>query len=166
MMRYVLATALTVAVTPLMAQSEDGGDFAHGIDAARAAVEATALELDVNNDQLISRSELMAAAFEGFSAYDVDESGDIDITEWTTAPFGFSEMARARGREQAYNAAMGLVFDLFDRDDDQLLSNGNFLAAMNGAFSYADMNKDDELTGEEFRRGFIMNVALRQAMRE
>ncbi|MDA8585914.1 EF-hand domain-containing protein [Rhodobacteraceae bacterium] len=165
MMRYVLVTALTLAATPLLAQSDGEVQSPSNFDAARATVELRALELDTNKDGVINRPELTAAATAAFPIYDADASGDIDVVEFKTAPFGFSDMASFRGREQAYDAAFGLVFDLFDRDEDGRLNEEDFLTSIDRAFNYADIDSDDALTNDEFLRGFITNVALRHAMR-
>jgi Ca2+-binding EF-hand superfamily protein len=163
MLRPSLAALLLIAALPAAAQQGAGPDL---IDAARSAVEAQALDLDANSDGRIDRAEIAAAVEAGFPTFDADGSGDIDAREFEEWPFGFYEMAAHRDREQAYHAAFGLVFDLFDRSGDGRLDLAEFQAAMNRSLDFADRDGDGSMTYDEFMRGFVPNVALRHAMRD
>ncbi|MBM2576351.1 EF-hand domain-containing protein [Jannaschia sp. Os4] len=162
MLRF-LASTLLLAAAPASGQETDA---AASVDAARAAVEAQALDLDADGDGLIGRAEVAAAVAASFPTFDADGSGDIDPREWEEWPFGFYDMALHRDRAQAYHAAFGLVFDLFDRSGDGRLDEAEFAGAMDRALDFADRDGDGAMSHEEFLRGFVPNVALRHAMRD
>ena len=56
-----------------------------------------------------------------------DDNGNLTWQEFSTWGFGMEDVAVETGREQAYETARKVVFDLWDRSDDWILS------AMNSA---------------------------------
>jgi len=135
-----------LSATQLIAQTTQETEANVNVDAARSTVQANAREIDINDDGLISRQELLAAAAQAFPLYDADQSEDIDVNEFRESLFGFADMARVRDRQQAFDAAFGLVFDLFDREGDRRLSQQDLLDAVDRAFSYADHDSDNALS--------------------
>ncbi len=75
-------------------------------------------------------------------------------------------MAAHRDRAQAYHAAFGLVFDLFDRSGDARLDLAEYRTALDRSLDFADRDGDGAMTHDEFMRGFVPNVALRHAMQD
>ncbi|MEM7644381.1 MAG: hypothetical protein AAF366_17925 [Pseudomonadota bacterium] len=158
--------AALFALGPSVVLAQPVEDAAATVDAARAAIEAQAAELDTDHDDLIDRGEIKAAAMAGFPTFDVDGSGDIDPREFAEWPFGFYDMARHRDRAGEYRAAFGTVFDIFDHSGDSLLDRREFRTAMLRALDDADSDGDGTTSREEFLQGFVLNVALRHAMQE
>ncbi|MEM7709509.1 MAG: hypothetical protein AAF264_01915 [Pseudomonadota bacterium] len=164
-MTKILIAGLLVATTiPVMAQQME--DAAATVDAARAAIEAQAAELDTDRNDVIDRDEIAAAAEAGFATFDVDGSGDIDPREFAEWPFGFYEMAQHRGQTDAYHTAFGLIFDIFDQSSDRRLDRQEFQSAMLRSLDDADSDGDGAMSHDEFLRGFVPNVALRHAMED
>jgi Ca2+-binding EF-hand superfamily protein len=165
MTRPLAALLCLGLATPLCAQEAGGPPPASlTVDAARAQVEESAMLIDTNGDALIDRSEIDAASVAYFASIDVDGSGTLTRGEFLGWEFGLADMAAFRGRSQGYEAAMGMVFDFFDRDGDRLVAREELEVAIARAHLYADTNDDQALTFDEFRSNFIINVALRNAM--
>lgn len=165
MTRAALAPALASFALPALAEGPAAIDPAPArVDAGRAAVEAFAARLDADGDRAIDRGELAAGAALAFPSIDKDGSGTVDAREWRDWEFGLGEMAAFRGRAQAYDAAMGIVFDLLDRDGDGALTAVEYRESMAAAHASADRNGDGRLGLGAFYQGFLVNVALRHAM--
>ena len=156
------ALALIAFAAPSTAQTAAGLPA----DAARSTIESFAREFDVDGDGRIARAELAGGVRTVFPSVDADGSGAVDRREFLEWEFGFADMARFRSREQAYEAAMGLVFELYDRDGSGAVDEGEYATAMDASLDYADVDEDGALTYDEFFRGFLINVALRNAMVE
>lgn len=162
------ATIAALAVPlPALAQSSQGDlNAGNAADAARAMVEEWAGVLDANGDRRIDGGEMAEGLSRVFPSVDADSSGSVSQAEFRDWEFGLAEMAAFRDRAQAYDAAMGVVFDLYDRDDDGALTMEEYREAIDRSMAYADFDEDGAMSYDEFRRGFIINVALRHAMVE
>ncbi|UWQ20141.1 EF-hand domain-containing protein [Jannaschia sp. W003] len=156
-----LACAL-VLLSPAAAFAQTDGTP----DAARSAIEASALALDTDGDGRLAPAEIDVAVTEMFPSLDADGSGAVDRTEFEEWPFGFHDMAAHRDRAEAYHAVFGLLFDLFDRGGDGRLDLPELREGMAAAAAYADRDGDGAMSRTEFLRGFVPNVALRHAMRD
>jgi hypothetical protein len=135
-------------------------------DAARAMGEAIALDIDADGDGALTPREVAAASREVFAS--IDDDGDRRITpvEMVHWPLGLRDIAAFRDRAQAHEVAMTTAHDLFDRDDDGVVTQGEMSAAFEFATDYADTDGDGALSRREFRQGFILSVLLRNALTE
>ena len=164
MTRSVPFALILTALAGGAASAESAG--AASVDAVRARIEEAARTLDADRDGLVSPGEMRAAAEAAFPTFDADGSGDVDPAEFRGWRFGHADVARFRGRAQAFDAVTGFVFDLFDVGGDGRLDRGEFLAALDASLRYADRDGDGARTRDEYLRGFIGSVALRHAVAE
>ena len=133
---------------------------------ARSVLEAVAAALDADDDRIIAPAELAPAAASVFVSMDADRDGRLVLAEMLGWRDGLGEMAAFRGRSQAYEATLGLVFDMFDEDGDGAVDAPEHARAIRKAARLADADRDGELSMEEYRTRFMLNVALRNAMVE
>lgn len=155
-------SVLALLAAPAWAQSTDL--VAASVDAARAEIERTAAAADADADGRITPAEMRAVASALFPSIDADGSGAILRDEFLGWEFGLQDMAAFRDRAQGYEAAMGMAFDLFDRDGDHGIDAAELERGMDAASAYADRNGDGAMDRAEFRQNFVINVALRNAL--
>ena len=74
--------------------------------------------VDENQDGYASLEEQMRQAENIFVSMDADDNGILSWQEISTWGFGMEDVAQESGREQAYQTARKVVFDLWDRSDD------------------------------------------------
>ncbi|MEM7490041.1 MAG: EF-hand domain-containing protein [Pseudomonadota bacterium] len=162
-----LALGAALAAGPALAGDPlHGATAAQSVDAGRSQVEDFARALDADGDMSISAEELRTATMEIFPSADTDGSGAVDRAEFVGWKYGLADMAAFRGRDQGFDAAMGVVFDLFDRNDDGGLDPAEMEEGMMRSLAYADTDGDGAMALEEFYRDFLITVALRNGMVE
>ncbi|MEM9795211.1 MAG: EF-hand domain-containing protein [Pseudomonadota bacterium] len=156
---------LALLAATLLFAAPAAGQIRHH-DAGAAMVQSLAAAMDANSDGAISLEELTETSALIFEKIDADSSGSLTFEEMTDWEFGLAEMAEFRGRGQAYDAAMGVVFDMFDRDNSGQVDGTEHSEAITRAAQYADTDNDGAMSFDEFYSNFIVNVALRNAMIE
>ncbi|MEM9795212.1 MAG: hypothetical protein AAF919_01915 [Pseudomonadota bacterium] len=160
MFRNVLSVLLAAALAvPVAAQP-----MTPGHDAARAIGESIFLSLDIDRSGAVTQEEMIMLGDLVFETMDRDASLLISRDEMISWEHGLADMAAFRGRSQAHEAAMGMVFDIFDADGDAGLTAEEHRAAIDRAHQLADSDGDGKLSAREFRESFIISVALRNAM--
>ncbi len=160
-------TALTLAALLLAAPSTAQTlptDISLTVDPARASIDAFAVAMDTNRDSRISTVELDIAAQAIFASMDTDASGALTELEMTGWEHGMAQLAAFRGRTQAYDAALGVVFDLLDGDGSGTIDAGEHTRGMRAAGALADRDGDGAMTLGEFRDGFMVTTAIRQGL--
>ena len=70
--------------------------------------------VDENQDGYASLEEQMRQAENFFVSMDADDNGILSWQEFSTWGFGMEDVAQESGREQAYETARKVVFDLWD----------------------------------------------------
>ncbi|MFQ6549069.1 hypothetical protein AADZ90_014025 [Aestuariibius sp. 2305UL40-4] len=133
-------------------------------DAGRAAAEIFAQEIDADGDGVISDTELQGFGDSVFASIDLDGDGAMSEEEMRDWRFGMSDLAEFRERTQAYDTAVAMAFDIFDRDNDSAVSPDEHAAAIQASADYADLDGDGALSIPEYLDGFIFNVAMRSAL--
>ena len=133
-------------------------------DSVRAQIEGVAVAMDLDGDGLISTAEAAETGDRVFASLDADASGAVDRGEMLDWEHGMAATAAFRGREQAYGAAIGIAFDLFDADGDGMVTRGEHAAAIERAAAFADLDGDGGMSRGEFARRFVFGVAMRNAL--
>ena len=159
-----LAAPCLALLSAAAAQAQSRDVVAASVDAARAAIETAAAEMDADGDGRITAAELQDGHAALFTSVDADASGEILRDELIGWEFGLGEMAAFRDRAQGFEAAMGMVFDLFDRDGDHGITAQEIAEGLVQAHAFADRDGDGALSYAEYRSNFVVNVALRNAM--
>ena len=99
-----------------------------------------------------------------FVSMDYDESGSVNLEEFTNWDFGFNFIAQDGGQERAYQTAQKVIFAMWDHNADGEITKGEYQKSMVWDFRRADVDDDAFLTKDEFLRGYIVNVAYRAAL--
>lgn len=164
MTRTILALAATAFLaTPALAQTLPA-DISLTVDPGRASIDAFAVAMDANNDGRISPVEMDSAARAVFASMDVDGDGALTEGEMTGWEHGMAHLAAFRGRSQAYDAAMGMVFEMLDRDMSGTVDAAEHARGMRAAWALADRDGDGVMSHAEFRDGFVVTAALRRGL--
>lgn len=160
-MTYATYPALVAAFLAVSVQADEIGNLRN--DPGRAIAEAIAAQVDADSDGFIDLAELDAAAEEAMAAIDRNDDGRMTRGELMSWQMGMAELAAFRDRAASYETVMAFVFDIFDRDNDSIVSPEEHRAAVLRSYDYADLDEDGRLTIEEYLGGFIFNVAMRSA---
>lgn len=154
-MKNAAIIAVLLATTgPVWAQSE-GAELAN----------LSFVSSDANGDGMVSRDEMMEQASNIFVSMDSDDSGALSLDEYSSWDFGFALIAEETGRVQAYETALKFVFNMWDRDIDGAVTADEFRRGVARDFARVDVDSDFALNAQEFLGGFIVNVALRSALK-
>ncbi|MGC6527847.1 MAG: hypothetical protein ACON45_07205 [Paracoccaceae bacterium] len=121
--------------------------------------------VDENQDGYASLEEQMRQAENFFVSMDVDDNGILSWQEFSTWGFGMEDAAQESGREQAYETARKVVFDLWNRSDDWKLTEEEQRRGITADFFQADEDRDGRLSKMEMLKHSIINVTLRSALR-
>ena len=154
---------LASAVAALLVAPAAADPLAPTHDAAGAMGAAFVMALDADRSGTVEPEELSRFADAAFSAIDADSSGDVTRAEMLGWADGPRAEAAFVGRAQGYDAALGTVFDLFDRDRDGRLTPTEHAHGIVAAAAFADLDGDGVLTTREFRDGYVLEVAMRNA---
>lgn len=152
--------AAPLAAAPLLAPV----DASATVDPGRAAIDAFAIAADANRDGRLSMVELESAGRVVFASMDVDADGAVTEAEMTGWRYGLADLAAFRGRAQAHDTAMGLVFDMMDRDRSGFVEAGEHRDGLARGWRNGDRDGDGRLSMAEFRDGFFITAALRRAL--
>ncbi|GFE65800.1 EF-hand domain-containing protein [Litoreibacter roseus] len=134
--------------------------------AGRALAEQFASGIDVNSDGTITFEELNNATDEAFASVDTDGDGSATFAEMRDWKYGFGELATFQGRDARFTTSIAIVFDIFDRDNDGLVTLEEHQTGIVNSSQYADTDEDGVLTFEEYYEGFIYNIAMRNVFVE
>ena len=152
---HALALALGAIVLGLPAAAQDSG---------RAVAEQFATIMDADGDGTMSAQEVRAFADTAFGSVDTDENGALSVAEMIDWQYGFAELAAFRDRTQAFETTVAVIHDMFDRDNDGLVTTEEHDDAILRSVEYSDLDGDGTLTREEYLGGFIYNIAMRNAL--
>lgn len=161
--RTALALTAALFAAPAMSQTRPA-DVSLLVDPGRAAVEAFAVAIDANRDGRISPAELDTAGRAVFASMDTDADSVLTRDEMAGWEHGMSRLAAFRGRTQAYEASVGLVFDLFDRDRSDTIDADEHADGIRAALAQADRDGDGAMSLAEFRDEFVMTAAVRDGL--
>lgn len=158
-MKLLTATCILLLALPLgaMAQSDaqtPGRDLAELIFGS----------IEGNPEGAADMGEYVTFGEDIFISMDYDESGSVDLKEFTDWDFGFNFIAEDEGQQRAYETAQRVVFSFWDRDADGEIDQNEYHHAMVSDFQRADTDNDAFLTRDEFLYGYIINVAYRAAL--
>lgn len=160
-----LALPLAMALLSVPAMAETlSADVSMTVNSGRAAVDAFAVAIDANRDGRISPVEMDTAGRAIFASMDVDGDGLLTRGEMTGWEHGAARLAEFRGRTEAYDAAIGMVFDLFDRDHSGGVDAAEHAKAMRDGWALADRDGDGVMSLNEFREGFVVTAAMRTGL--
>ena len=159
-MLHFAALALVLATAPALAQMQQRTDL------GEAAIDAFAYGMDLNGDAQISPIEMNMASRQIFTAMDDNSDDLVSRDEMVGWEQDMRSLARFRGRMQAYNATMGLVFTLFDSDRDNMLTRAEHSDGLGQAWRVADRDGNGTMSMAEFRDDFLVTSALRAAVTE
>ena len=118
-----------------------------------------------NGDVYASLEEQLNQAENIFVSMEADDKGKLTWQEFSTWGFGMENVAVETGREQAYEAARKVVFDVWDRSDDWILSRDEQRKGITADFFQADEDREGRLSKDELLKHSIINVSLRSALR-
>lgn len=155
-MKKTIITACVFALTTTLAFAEPEGKQLAGLGFIGA---------DANSDGVLSATEMQTMARDVFVSMDGDENESLSVQEFSSWGFGMRNLAEETGRVQAYDTALKIVYGLWDRDKNNAVSALEHRQAVGFDMLRADLNQDGQLTESEFLGSFIMNVALRAALK-
>lgn len=155
-MKKILLIAMGIGFMASAASSETEG---------RRLATLAFLGVDENGDGYASLEEQLNQAENIFVSMDADDNGNLTWQEFSTWGFGMEDVAVETGREQAYETARKVVFDLWDRSDDWILSRDEQRKGITADFFQADEDRDGRLSKDELLKHSIINVSLRSALR-
>ncbi len=137
---------------------------AQDLSSGRALAAQTFADSDADGDGRLMPEELQAHSGLVFVSMDSDEGGTLSEQEFLSWGFGMSNLADLSGTRQSHDTALRMVFDLWDRDNDSLVTEAEQSEGVATSFDYADLDADGALTEEEFLQGFIVNLGMRNAL--
>lgn len=155
-MKNAAAIAILLASTGAVWAQSDGAELANlGFESA-----------DLNSNGTVSRDEMMEQGDNIFVSMDSDDDGNLSFDEFFGWDFGFKNLAEEKGREQAYETALKMVFNIWDRDANGFVTSIEQRAGVARDFVRNDLDGDYALSRPEFLGGFLINVALRTALKD
>lgn len=161
-MTFVSKLGVTAGLALALSTSAFAADEPAGRELARLGF----LSIDANGDKIATVGEFMQYGEDVMASMDSNEDGAITYDEFSTWDFGFTNIAEAEGKMQGLDTARKIVFDFWDRSDDQVITGLEQQAAVVANIGYADLDGDGALSELEYLRGFIVNIAFRSALRD
>ncbi|MEM8824064.1 MAG: hypothetical protein AAGF30_10680 [Pseudomonadota bacterium] len=163
-MRSIIASLLIIAIAvPSAAQTALRGP---NHNAVRAGLEIMALSMDTDQNGLLDQTELRSGAEAVFRSMDGDADGYLLHTEMTAWDQGFGDIATHQGRDQAYEATMGVIFGLFDTDASGRLAQHEYVEGVTTAARYADLDGDGAMSLAEMHSHFLPAIAIQSSLPE
>ena len=131
----------------------------------QALAALTFKQIDADADQSVTLAELQGFGVDVLTSMDADDDVSITMPEFQAWDFGFVDIADEADKMEGYGTAQRMMFDLWDRDNDQKITADEMQAAMAREAAYADLDGNNALSADEFVTGFGMMVALRAALK-
>lgn len=157
MNQTIIALSLVAAIAlPAMASAQE--------NEGRRLAELAFASVDSAERGFIDMGEFTNFGNDVFTSMDVDDSGKLSLEEYMGWDFGMLPLAEERGRVDAYETALRIVFAFRDRNGDGEISKTEHRQSMNFDFQRADTDGDAVLTEAEFLSGFPVMVAIRAAV--
>ncbi len=150
----LLSTFALGPIIPAHAQSE-------GADLAILAFTST----DENSDGKLSMTEMRQQGASIFVSMDADDNASLTFGEFSSWGFGMQNFAEDLNRIGRYETALKIVFDLWDRDKDGNVTTREHREGVVADTIRADMDNNGRLSQSEFLGAFVLNVALRAALK-
>lgn len=150
----LLSTFALGLTAPAQAQS-DGADL--------AALAFTSTDADSNGQ--LSMTEMRQQGALIFVSMDADENDSLTFDEFSSWGFGFQNFAEDLNRVGRYQTALRIVFDLWDHDKDGNVTAREHREGVVTDTIRADMDNNGRLNQPEFLGAFVLNVALRAALK-
>lgn len=158
-MKTLTATCVLFLALPIAAMSQSD-DATPG----RELAELIYGSIEDNPNGAADMGEFVSFGQDIFISMDSDESGSVDLSEFTAWDFGFNFIAEDEGQQRAYETAHKVLFAFWDRDADGEISRAEYNNSMVTDFRRADTNNDALLSRDEFLSGYVINVAYRAAI--
>ena len=156
---YIIAQSIAIAV--LAVGSAQAQTKPNGLELA----ETVFASLDADGSESLSYSEMLEFSSDVFFSMDYDEDAGISYEEFSGWGFGIVSIAEDEGRTLEVLTAKKMIFGLWDRDNDNVISEQEQERAIIESANYADLNGDRLLSQAEYIQGFITNIAFRSALR-
>jgi Ca2+-binding EF-hand superfamily protein len=151
----ILAALVLTLAQPALAEDSPG----------KALAEATFKQIDANADGAIPIDELQAFRELVMVSMDADADGSVNLPEFQGWDFGFVNIAEESDKLEGFGTAQKMIFDFWDRDNDQKITDDEMGAAMVREMAYADLSADGTLDVTEFITGFSVMIAYRAALK-
>lgn len=119
---------------------------------------------DEDRSGQLTLAEMITQTDKIFSSMDENDDGNATQQEFLVWDFGFRNIAEDQGKLLALDSSMTLVFDYWDRDNDQLLHVSELQQGIVRSFQYADVDGSSQLSVDEYIKGFIANLAVQSAL--
>ncbi len=148
-----LTAALAVAAPAIAADSE-----------GRELAETLFDGIDDTNRGYLDQGQFRNFGKDVFVSMDTDEDRQLTLKEFMSWDYGMRLIAEEKGREEAYETALRVIFSFWDRDGDGTIAAVEQNRSLGNDFRRADLDEDALLTKEEFLNGFSVMVALRAAI--
>ncbi len=120
--------------------------------------------MEINPNNGADMGEFVSFGSDIFVSMDYDDSGSVDLREFTDWDFGFNFIAEDEGQQRAYETAQKIVFAVWDHDGDGEIALREYHKSMVSDFRRADTDDNAFLTRDEFLKGYVINVAYRAAL--
>ncbi len=158
MKKLAMTCSLVLAAsTAAMAQSDE-------IPPGRELAEIIFGSMEISPTGGADMGDFVSFGSDIFVSMDHDESGSVDLTEFTDWDFGFNFIAQDEGQQRAYETAQKIVFAVWDHDGDGDITQREYHKSMVSDFRRADTDDNAFLTRDEFLSGYVINVAYRAAL--
>ena len=149
---FVIASLATPAIAN--AQTSEGRDL------AKLAFKS----VDQAERGYIDQGEYTSFGGDVFVSMDYDGNSKLSLGEFLSWGFGMEQIAEEKGRGDAYETGMRVVFAFWDRNGDNQITKTEFRQSIAADFRRADFDNNAVLTEEEFLLGFSINIAARAAI--
>lgn len=156
MMKHLAASLIMLIASAAAAEEKTEG---------RLTAELTFGSIDLQGDGYVDQGEMERFRSDVFISMDTSDDGKVVYGEFKDWDPGFSAIAAAENKLDAYVTATKILFSFWDRDGDGEMSQAEMRFAVIADFRRADLNDDALLTEAEFLRGFSAIVAMRAAIR-
>lgn len=152
---FVLSTLMVTTSFGAFAAEQTGKEIA----------ELSFTQGDADSNGSISLKEMLNFGDFVFVSMDENEDKSLTIDEMSKWGFGFDNIAVKAEKDQSYETAMKVVFDLWDRNNDQKIESYEHQAGLLDNFNYADLDDNSDLSKDEYLNGFIINIVMRSALK-
>jgi hypothetical protein len=120
--------------------------------------------IDDDENGGITSTEFSSFGDDVFVSMDYDGSKSLSHGEFYNWGFGMHNAAEDANRKYAFKTAMGVVYSLWDLNADNLITEDEYRKSLDFEFLRADLDQNKTLTSEEYLAGFSIVVAARAAI--